>query len=257
MRLLGLVLALAVFTGAGAHGRGQPLEVPLLVSVVYRGSPAGTPTPDDLAAIRALGFSAVTWPGADEASLVALHRLAAPLDLSVAAKPAVTIKVTPAAMPDLQATVWRAVARGARSVAFDAGHKAGTGLTNGRGERLPWARTASEFATRVAASAGLFAIIRPGPAVKINAPAPTGLEIALMDGRRAWLLIATNLGPTPARGVAQLPKGVPYALWLSLLDGTMLSMLHQPQAGPRWTFTIGPGEAKVYVIDKNPKLEHW
>jgi hypothetical protein len=41
-------------------------------------------------------------------------------------------------------------------------------------------------------------------------------------------------------------------LWLSLLDGAMMSMLKQA-SGPRWSATIDPGAALVFVIDKAPR----
>jgi hypothetical protein len=257
MRALLVALAVAMSGGSGASAQAPRAAGPLLVAVVYRGTPAGTPRMEDLSAIRGLGFTAVVWPQADPVQRAELDRLAAPLDLAVVVKADATVPVT-ASTPDLPALAWRAVARGARVVAFDPRAKTGTGLANASGERLPWARTASEFAARIAASARLFAIAKPGPAVTWVGPAPKGLEAALLDGGRAWLLIATHTGSSEARAVARLPPRVPYALWLSLIDGDMLSMLHEA-GGPRWTFTIGAGEARVYVIDKSPRmnLEAW
>ena len=54
-----------------------------VVSVWYRGNPAGTPRQGDIGAIRALGFNGVTWPRGDEKSLVELQRLAAAVGLKV------------------------------------------------------------------------------------------------------------------------------------------------------------------------------
>jgi len=42
---------------------------------------------------------------------------------------------------------------------------------------------------------------------------------------------------------------VPAAEWLNLFDGSMMSMLYRA-AGSRWHVRLGPGEAKVFVIDK-------
>jgi hypothetical protein len=150
--------------------------------------------------------------------------------------------------PDLQAALWRAVARGAKVITLDPRQPTGAGLTTTRGDRLPWTYAASTFAGQIAASARLFAIARPGPAVTIASPAPRAVDVALLDGDRAWLLIATNTG-RQATFTAHLPADVPAALWLSLIDGTNMSML-KLASGPRWAANIEPGAAMVYVIDK-------
>jgi hypothetical protein len=95
----------------------------------------------------------------------------------------------------------------------------------------------------------LFAAARPGPPATIASPAPRGVEIAVLDSGRAWLLIATNTARARATFTARLPPEVPAALWLSLLDGGNMSMLRL-DSGPRWTANIEPGAALVYVIDK-------
>jgi len=255
-----LALLLAIAVGGGLSGGFQPETAPI-VAVAYRGTPAGVPRADELAAIRALGFTGVSWPQSGTAGLAELSRLAASLDIAVVGAPGVLIKVD-RAVPDLQAVLWRAIARGAKVITLDAGRSAGAGLADGKGNRLPWTRTASTFASQLAASPRLYMNLKRGPAVTIVSPppagpaGPAGVEVALLDGGRAWVLIATSTARAQVRAVAQLPLGVPPALWLSLLDGSMMSMLKQP-AGPRWTFTIGPGAALVYVIDKAPKLGNW
>jgi hypothetical protein len=66
------------------------------------------------------------------------------------------------------------------------------------------------------------------------------------------VVISTNLSAWAAHAVARLPAGVPYALWLNLLDASTMAMLSDPK-GPRWTFDLAPWAAKVYVIDKDLK----
>lgn len=248
--MLGLGFLIAMVAAAGAVARSQP-EVFPVVAVAYRGTPAGVPKSEDLAAVRAAGFTGVRWAPGDRAAFDTLMRLAAPLDLTVITAPGTTVKVD-RQKPDLQALLWRAVAGGARVITIDAGQSAGTGLITAKGERLPWSYTASAFAGHLSASARLFAATRPGPAVTIAPPAPKGVEVTLLDGGRAWLLIATSTARTRVTVVAELPAEVPPALWVSLLDGGMMSMLRQA-SGPRWTATIEPGAALVYVIDKAPR----
>lgn len=241
---------IALVAAAGAVARSQPEVVPV-VAVAYRGTPAGVPKSEDLAALRAAGFTGVRWAPGDRAAFDTLMRLAAPLDLTVVTAPGTTVKLD-RSRPDLQALLWRAVAAGARVITIDAGQSAGTGLVTAKGERLPWTYTAAAFAGHLSASARLFAAARPGPAVTIAPPAPQGVEVALLDGGRAWVLIATSTARTRVSFVAELPADVPPALWVSLIDGGTMSMLRQA-SGPRWTAAIEPGAALVYVIDKAPR----
>jgi hypothetical protein len=171
--------------------------------------------------------------------------------MAVATDAAVSIPVA-AAGSHVAALIWRAFVRGARLVTVDPGQTTGTGMTAGGGPPLPWVRPAAAIARQVSANPRLIAALRPGPAVEWEGPAPAGVEVALLDAGRAWLLVATSTAPGPTSGVARLPAGVPSALWVSLVDGSAMSMLRQ-SSGARWTFSIAAGDALVYVIDKTLK----
>ena len=56
-------------------------------------------------------------------------------------------------------------------------------------------------------------------------------------------------GAWPLLPEAQLPPAIPYAMWLSLLDGSTMAMLEQ-RDGPKWTFDLEPWAVRIYVIDK-------
>ena len=243
-----------IFVMVAIAARPAPVRPPAaapVVTVAYPGSPRGVPKLDDLAAFRAMGFQAVTWTGG-KSGAAALRELAAGVDLQVVDRADVTIKAAGPAT-EIGATAWRAVVRGARVLQIDPGQAFGTGFTKTNGDLQPWVRPAAALAGQVAANPGLIEILRRGPGVPIVAPAPKGLEIALLDGGRAWVLVATSTAKAELHAVATLPADVPSALWVSLLDGSMLSMLRQ-DSGPRWTLTMAPGEAKVYVIDKMHKV---
>lgn len=254
--VIGVVSVLALATPAVA---AEPV-----VSVWYRGQPSGTPRLDDLAAIRALGFHAVTWPTGRSEGLPELRRMAGivglavltedrprPLSIASAIAPGdqVDVVVAPDNEPVLSALVWRAVAHGARTISFDGGQESGAGLTKPDGTLVPWARPAIAIARQLSANARLTDVLRPGPAVAIDPPARAGFDLVLLDGERSWVIVATNTSREPQRGTAGLPAVVPYAIWVSWTDGRTLAMLGTP-AGPRWTFTVAAGDAQVFIIDK-------
>jgi hypothetical protein len=236
-----------------------------VVSIWYRGT-GGVPRQDDLAAIRAQGFSGVTWPAGQSAHAAELHRLASGLGMSVsiqtapvhlspdaASRPAerVDIVVSRVAATEIPALAWRAVAHGARTIAFDPGpaSSSGSGLTDSNGRPQPWVAPAAAIARQLTFNARLFLEVRPGPGVTIQSPAPAGLDVVLLETTRVWLLISTNTSAARLKAVAVLPKSVAPALWTSLLDGSGMSMLSRP-AGPQWTFQLEPGEAGVWTIEK-------
>jgi hypothetical protein len=234
------------------------------VSVWYRGEPAGVPRQDDLAVIRAHGFGGVIWPERYASARADVARMAAVVDLTVRERGepnAVTAEsaLEPGAMADVSvapgaaaiapALAWRAIAHGARQIAFDAGAPTGSGLVNPDGTPQRWVADAASLARQFTFNRRLIESLRAGLAVTYEGTKPSGLDVALLDGGRSWVLVATNAALEPAPAVVHLPAGVPPALWLELLDGTHISMLARPQ-GARWTVTIAPGAARVYVIDK-------
>ncbi len=220
-----------------------------VVSLWYRGQPAGTPRQDDLAAIRAVGFTAVAWPIRFADRVKDVQRLAAvvglvvslradPRPLSVAAATAPgtqidldTSRLSAAVLP---AVVWRAVAHGARDIAFDPGEVRGAGLGQS-GEAPPaWLATTVGLARQFSANATLFAALQPGPRVTLESPLNATADVVLLETDRTWVLIATNTAAVPSEIVSRLPSGVPSALWVSLLDGEPMSMFDAP-GGARWT----------------------
>jgi hypothetical protein len=253
-------LAAALLAGSAALARA---EVPI-VSVCYRGAPAGVPRQDDLALIRSLGFRAVSWPTAHAAALPAVRRLAQLVGLQVVTDPddpvaadtvvhrfadRVRIRVDRVPGSGVPALAWAAIAGGARLIAFDAGEPAGHGLAEASGQERAWVRPAVAFAQQLWASAALLDDLRPGPTVTFESAAPPGVTAGLFAAPRTWVIIAANAGRTRADLVLRLPVTAPYALWTSLLDGSTMSMLSEP-AGPRWSVQLAPGQAVVYFIDR-------
>lgn len=240
-------------------GPGEPI-----ISVWYRGNPAGTPRQSDLGAIRALGFNGVTWPksaGAQEAELKRLAELVgltaeivdlpAPITPDSALKPGarVDIAVDAGNGSNIPALAWRAVAHGARTIAFDSGDRAGVGTDEKDGSLKPWARAAIAMARQLTGNSRLISILKPGPGIVLSPPNAPALDVVLLDGQRTWVVVATNTSAGTLTSSARLPAGAPYAMWISWADGATLAMVDEP-AGPRWNFQIGPGAARVYLIDK-------
>jgi hypothetical protein len=157
-----------------------------------------------------------------------------------AAADATVVADRPAALAPL---VWRAFGRGARAIAFR--RAAGPDST-------AWNDAVASIRRQFDINGALLAQCRPGPAVRIEGVAPAGVEIALLEAQRTWIVVATNTSAQPARVDAVLPPAVPYAMWLNLLDGSSMAMLEQT-AGPRWRFDIAARGVKTYVIDKTLK----
>lgn len=240
-------------------------DAQVLASVWYRGMPSGVPRYADLAEIKANGFNAVTWPlqhvnGAEE-----LQRMASRLELKVVVRSEsvpltfadvtkgdskVDLWVARTPRGDWTSLIWRAVAYGARVVSFDAGLPTGTGLRDENGLK-DWVPVAAALGRQLTTNGSLVNSLRRGPAVVVD-PADAMLDLSLLENARSWVIIATNASSTAGRPIdtfAIFPAAVPAAEWLSLFDGNMMSMLYRP-AGSRWHVRLGPGEAKVFVIDK-------
>jgi hypothetical protein len=265
------LLALVLFLLPVPVSAAEPV-----VAVWYRGMPAGTPRQDDLAVVRALGFNGVAWPAAQRDGVDALRAMAKVVGLQViVANPPRALDdaaaLTPSAHVDIVVTTenaaavaplaWRAVAHGARTIAFDAGAPQGAGLTSSDGSMKPWVRDAIGVARQLTANARLVDVLSPGPGVIVAPPAASsagaagaiaGLDVVLLDGDRSWVIVATNLADTPARATVRLPAGAPYAIWVSWIDGSTLAMAGEPP-GPRWSLQMEPRSVRVYLIDKATK----
>jgi hypothetical protein len=242
---------------AAAPAFAQPV-----VSLWYRGTPAGTPRLDDLVAIGAAGFSTVTWPASATDRFAELSRLADQAGLSVVLQPDVpslelvgrtTVNVGERGVEEkLPAIVWRAVAQGQRTISLDSRRTSGTGLRTDSGDVPGWVAVASGIARQLSANATLFEAMKPAARPRVLSARLPGFDAALFQTERAWVLIATNTDRTTARATVQMPPGVPYAIWVSLIDGSTVGMADRPD-GARWTSRLEPGQAAVYVIDKTPK----
>jgi hypothetical protein len=248
-----------------ASGQAAPApSAEPVVSIWYRGTPAGVPNADDLAAIRAHGFTGVTWPTSQSERLADLKRLAAGIGLNVTVQRApvhltpgvatrppdrvdiVVSRIKPAEIPAL---AWRSVARGARTIAFDPAASGGSGLADTQGAPQPWVAPAAALARNLTFNGRLFASVTTGPTVSIQSPAPPGVDVVLLEAPRVWVLVSTNTSAARVTTVAELPPSVAPALWTSLLDGSNMSMLSR-KVGPRWSFELGPGEVGVWTIEK-------
>jgi len=238
---------------------------PVHVGVWYRGLPSGVPREADLEGIRTLGFTAVTWPLQHVSGAEQLQRMAARLGLAVIIRPEsvpltfehavrgdtrVDLWVNRTPRAEWPSLVWRAIAYGARTVSFDAGLSEGTGLWDVDGTP-EWVPVAAALARQVTSNAGLVGSLGRALPVAIDPPVDD-LNLSLLENVRSWVIVVTNRNTAEGGTIdtyATFPEGVPAAEWLSLFDGAMMSMLYRP-AGSRWHVRLGPGEAKVFVIDK-------
>jgi hypothetical protein len=258
LTVLVVLASIAACAPAAPIGPAQPS-----VGMWYRGR-AGVPKLDDLAVMKAVDFSSVTWPAGDTAGLTALKKLAATIGLSVIPRdsvarltPAVALSpgqyvdvLVPQTPPALiTPLVWRAVAHGARVVSFDPGLTAGSGLNDINGAPPVWLPAAKAIARTLSFNAQLIEDFRPGPTLRVDDPKPADFDVVFLDVGKSWAVIATSLAQTPIRAVVHFPKDVPYALWVSMLDGSNMSMLSQPE-GPVWTVNLPPNGTEFCVIEK-------
>jgi hypothetical protein len=240
-----------------------------VASLWYRGMPAGTPRQADLDAISAAGFGAVTWPLMQTTNVGELRRMAEraslkvvlrvepdPLTVESAMKTEtyVDVVIPRTVITLMPALVWRAVAHGAKVVSFDAGVTEGTGLVDRRQQAPAWVGPASAVARQLTINATMVDTLTRGPAIRMEPPVE-GLDVSLLNAPRSWVLIATNTraaGTPPTDTYAIMPVGVPPAEWLNLFDGSTIGMTSRP-TGARWHVILGPGDARLYVIDKQQK----
>lgn len=251
--LRGLWLAAGALVALAATA---PAAGPVL-GVWYRGTPAGVPVQDELALIRAFGFSAIVWPWSDPAHVPELARLADLVGLEV-----VTLdeaargdrrwydrKIREGASPLTAADIWTAVSDGARLVTVDAGAPVGAGLRAASGAPAPWVAVAQGAARQFQSNAGVLGQLQPGPAIEIVAGTESSCRLTLFEAGRAWVIIAANSAPTAASMLARLPRSIPYGPWIDLLDGSDMAMVSLP-SHHEYRAMLPPGAARVYVIDK-------
>jgi hypothetical protein len=257
------VMSVAILIVWSWHPPAVAISQPT-ASLWYRGRPAGVPRADDLADIRAAGFTAVTWPESSAAGIPALRMMAekaglevflrgtaTPLTVELALRPAEFVDLRVARMPPalIAPLAWRAIAHGARVISFDAGAVAGTGVLGPNGAPVPWVTGASAVLRQLQANGELFGQTRPGPPIMVDSPVPHGFDVTLLEARKSWVLVATQTSTIRARATVHLPAGIPYALWLNLFDGSTMAMLEQT-CGPKWVVDMPPLTARMYVIDK-------
>jgi hypothetical protein len=237
---------------------------PPAATVVYRGEPMTVPRAEDLEVIRAEGFTSVSWPFTSLPNVAALTRLAHDAGLLVNLNADAPV-VTPEARPQGEDTVtlpvttipadmlpplaWRAIGHGTRVVAFDPGLRGQSSIIDRQTARPGWLATASSLARQLQINRALFAGSVRGPSPVIDPPRPASLDVGLLDGGRSWILIATNTARDRVRATAHLHGGVPYGLWLNLIDGSTMAMLSQT-GGPQWALDLEGWGVRVYVIDK-------
>ena len=253
-----LLIAALVAAQVAVSSPAEPV-----VAVWYRGTPAGTPRQDDLAAIRAQGFTGVTWPAGQTSRVDELRRIAGSLGLAVTVQAApvpltaasalrptdrVDVDVTHLAADGIPALVWRAVGHGARTIAFDSGSQAGAPLTDATGRPLPWVGAASAIARQLTFNARLFLDARAGPRIAIQPPAPAGVDVVLLETGRAWMqritahfprLVWLNPEPqdrwkwTPSVGIArELVSERMFPLTLDGIDRAMTELKRSSRAAP-------------------------
>lgn len=236
----------------------EPAQVQERVAAVwYRGTPAGQPRQDDLARIRATGFSAIAWPSRFSDQAQAVRRQAEVVGLRVVvadARPTAETAVIDVSgnAGAVAARAWRALQDGAALITFDAGEPTGDGLVTLSGGLRPWVDPARAFARQLVANEGVFSALEPASVTMVGVdddPLTSRVRVSLFRTARSWLLIGTNVGERAGAVQVRLPDAAPTALWISLLDDTAMSM-PRVEGTPQWTADLAPGQALVYLINR-------
>ena len=179
----------------GVRGRAIQLP-PRTAAVLYRGRPAGTARPEDLAAIRATGFVTVAWRRDFRTGEATARELATKVGLqfitvNLTASTGSFVKVDGATRPRyVEADAWRALQEGASTVLFDPGVQVGTGLTDSTGRMRPWVEPARTFSRQLTANARLLGNLTSVPVALLDAGG-IDVRVSLHQADRAWVLIAT------------------------------------------------------------------
>ncbi len=229
-----------------------------VLAVWYRGTPAGVPVQDELALIRAFGFSAIVWPWSEPARVLDLARLADLVGLEVVTPDAAARgdrrwydrKILEGASPLTAADIWAAVSDGVRLVTIDAGAPVGAGLRDASGAPASWVAVAQGAARQFQSNAEILRQLQPGPAIEIVAGTESPNRLRLFEADRAWVFVAANPTSAAASTVARFPKSIPYGPWIDLLDGSNMAMISLP-SHHEYRAMLPPGGAHVYVIDRH------
>jgi hypothetical protein len=206
----------------------------------------------DLAAIRALGFTAVVVP---DDRVEPIRSMATEAELQVIAKRdedrPPTIVLDGSGPPfALRYRGWTAIRYGARAIVFalDATRQAPTPV-EGRAttslEPLPSVRAAGAFASTVAGSASLFLTMKP-----IDGAQSAVVDARLFRSGQALVLIALNHHDAPREGIITLPPSMPLAEWVNLETGEVASFDREPD-GVAHRHQFAARDALVLVIRRD------
>jgi hypothetical protein len=253
-------LAALVVGGAGEATQAPDRTAPA-VSLRYSRGVGSASVLNDLGAIKAVGFDAIGWPENRAAEIADLRRQADVVGLTVVSLPRpvwltptrarspgahVDVRVGDVDARALTPLVWRAIAHGARTIAFDPGPAT---LAERDGSPAAWVAPAVAIARQLSANRRLVGALQPGPAIQVVVDQDADVDVTLLDGGRAWVLVATSLSSARTAARVTLPKGIPSGLWASWLDDSAMSMLYQA-TGPVWSPELEAFGARVYFIDK-------
>jgi hypothetical protein len=171
----------------------------------------------DLAAIRALGFTAIVVP---DDRVERIRGAAAEAELQVIArrdedKPPMVLLDGSGPPSSLRYRGWTAIRHGARAIAFALAIDGPTPTARGPASGMaPHLRAAGDFASSVAGSSALFLTIKP-----IEGANAAQVDARLFQSRQALVLIAMNHRDVPQEATNTLPPATPLAERVNLETG--------------------------------------
>jgi hypothetical protein len=225
----------------------QPLAAPeLLIGVAYS-APAGVPDSvlaSDLGAMRRAGYNIVFVEdpaSRDRLGAAAIAERIPIIDAVPDESARITVGSGAQGVSDARLVFWDAIAKGTRSIVFEAPGRRFT-------QEL---RALGESAGIVTRNQALFMPMRPRSSGvrSIEGEAGAAVDVKLMESRDALMIIAISRAPAPRTVTITFSPGIPEAIWQNMESGTSIDFV-MGKNGPVFEHTFAPRDALVLMIRK-------
>ena len=155
------------------------------------------------------------------------------------ARAPVRVAVPPQAALNGRMGMWSALARGARTIAFD----------GGAAPLGPAVLSLGETAGIISRNPALFDPLRPRTSGVVRIDNGEGVDVRLLESADAMLIVGVNAGLARRTATITFAPDIPEAIWQNLETGTSVNFVMSPN-GPVLEHTFAPRDALVLSIRK-------